>query len=207
MKHLCLLFILTVVSVELSARENPFEPTDTYIDKQEEYFKQIEAKKLAKQKKIEEDRLQEEMLLQREKELAQIELEKQQELERIKQIQKEKEALEKQKIKEMKNYKALPFVTIQTFDKELLIHVDTKFQLINQDILKKQNKFLFDFSGNTSFYTIRKNLEHQHFKAYAIGTHRKEGYFRVVIDLSDKAINYKEHIDTKKGTISIKYKN
>jgi len=213
MKYIFLLLTTTLFLNQLCARENPFEPTDTYSQKQKEFYDKIEAEKKQKEQEVETARLQEELLLKREKELEELELQKQKELEELNKLQQKRIVLEKEtpkiimtqkeKVEDVKNYKVLPFVTVQTTDDALLIFVDPKFQLKNQDILKKQKKFLFDFSAHTSFYTIRKQIEHPYFKAYAVGTHRKEGFFRIVIDLNSDTKNYKETIDTKENIIKI----
>lgn len=213
MKYFICCLLITFFSSSLTARENPFEPTDTYEQKQQEYIAQIEAEQKAKQQEIETARMQEQLLLEREKELEELELQKQQELQKITELQEKRKILQedtpkiiltqKAVVENVENFKVLPFVTIQTTDDSLMIIVDKKFPLMNQDILKKEKKFLFDFKGNTSFYTIRKKLENMNFKAYAIGTHKDKGFFRVVIDLSNETAQYKESFDTKAGIIKI----
>lgn len=213
MKYIVYFLVITVLSSELFARENPFEPTDTYEQKQKEYVAMMEEKEKQKQQEIETARLQEQLLIEREKELEELELKKRQELQKINELQEKRKVLQedtpkvlltqKEKVENVQNYKVLPFVTLQTGDDTLLIFVDTKFKLINQDILKKQKKFLFDFKGNTSFYTIRKKLDHKDFKGYAVGTHKEKGFFRIVIDLHGNTTEFKETIDTKAGIIKI----
>jgi hypothetical protein len=213
MKYFICCLLITFFSMELVARENPFEPTDTYNQKQKEYFTKIEEEEKAKQQEAETARMQEQLLMEREKELAELELQKEQELQKINELQEKRKILQddtpkiiltpKKIVKNIKNYKVLPFVTIQTTDDTLMVIVDKKFRLINQDILKKQKKFLFDFKGHTSFYTIRKKLDHVNFKAYSVGTHKEKGFFRVVIDLPSETQNYKESVDTNEGIIKI----
>lgn len=208
-----LTLLLALFAIDSLARENPFEPTDTYEQKKQEYYQKIEDERLQKEKELETARLQEELLMKREQELQALEIQKQQEIQRLSELQKKREILqgespqvmfhEQDNVKDLKSYKVLPFVTIQTTDNALIIVVDTKFPLKNQDILQKEKKFLFDFTGNTNFYTIRKSLQHDHFKAYAIGTHKEKGFFRVVIDLEDDTKKYKETIDTQQGIIKI----
>ena len=100
-------------------------------------------------------------------------------------------------------FNILPFVKVEVINNVLVITVDPKYKLINQDILKESNKYLFDFRGDLSFYTVRRDIEHKDFKSFAVGTHKKKKFFRVVIDMSDKISLYKEKVLTKKGIVTI----
>jgi len=171
---LTFMFIITL-SLDLFGRMNPFEPTDTFNEKKSEYYKIKEQEKA----KILEN-----------KHKKQIKL----------------DALKKVKIKakvKKETFKILPFVNVEVINDKLIIKVDTKYKLLNQDILKAQKKLLFDFKGNVSFYTVRKSIEHKDFKSFAIGTHRKNNFFRVVVDLPENLVKYKEVISSKKGIITI----
>ncbi|MEA3513432.1 MAG: AMIN domain-containing protein [Campylobacterota bacterium] len=112
-------------------------------------------------------------------------------------------AVETKKVTEKKDIKILPFVNMTIVNDKLTIKVDKKYKLLNQDIIKSSNKILFDFQGDVSFYTIRKKLNDKNFKSFAVGTHRKEKYFRVVIELTKDLTNYKEEINSKDGIITI----
>ncbi|MEA2019147.1 MAG: AMIN domain-containing protein [Campylobacterota bacterium] len=175
---LTFMFIITL-SLDLFGRTNPFEPTDTFNEKKSEYYK------IEKQKK---------------------DLKEQQQKNKAIKIAKIKEKMAKAKIKQTKqneNFKILPFVNVEIVNDILIIKVDKKYKLLNQDILKKQKKFLFDFKGNISFYTVRKMIKNKNFKSFAVGTHRKKNFFRVVVELEDDMIKYKEIIYSKKGMITI----
>ncbi len=176
-----ILIFIVIVNLNLFARMNPFEPTDTFNEKKAEYYKlqdEIKAKKI-KDKKAEE--------------LEQQQLQQKIANKKIKQIKKYKN----------ETFQLLPFVKIEIINNILTITVDKKYKLLNQDILKAERKFIFDFQGNISFYTIRKDIKNKNFKSFAIGTHRKKNFFRIVIDLSDSMIKYKEIINNKKGMITI----
>ena len=185
-----ILIFIVIMSLNLFARMNPFEPTDTFNEKKTEYYKlqdEIKAKKI-KDKKAEELAIKQ---LQQERIAKQIEQ---------KRITKQIEQIKKD-INEI--FQLLPFVKIEIINDILTITVDKKYKLLNQDILKAEKKFIFDFQGNVSFYTIRKDIKNKNFKSFAIGTHRKKNFFRIVIDLSDSMIKYKEIINNKKGMITI----
>jgi len=229
MKKSFFILISCLLVVSLNARENPFEPTDIYKEKQVDFLKQLELE-VAKEKKMEQEmKLHEQAMLQREKEIEDLELQKQDELRRIEELKAQNAALAKQqqqkilqqeqkllqmkeqKLLQMKKekmaqknkYNILPFVHIEANDDTLTLYVDTKFKLINQDILVKRKKILYDFRGYTSFYTIRKKLESTAFKAFIVGTHKKKGFFRVVIEVTDDTSLYSENINTKEGKITL----
>lgn len=226
MKTVFYFLISFLLVVGLNARENPFEPTDTYKEKQIEYLKELELEKQREQKLQEEMEKQEQAMLQREKELEDLETKKQDELRRIEELKAQRAMLEKQqeqKLLEMKKqeeqklleikkkkmaqknkYNVLPFVHIDTTEDTLTLYVDTKFKLINQDILKDRKKMLYDFKGYTSFYTIKKALDKSPaFKNFVVGTHKAKGFFRVVVELTDDPSNYIENVNTHEGKVTI----
>lgn len=218
MKKFFYFLICCLLVSGLDARENPFEPTDTYKEKQVEYLKQLELEQQREKKLQEQMEMQEQALLEKEKEIEDLELQRQEELRRIEELKTQSAMLEqeqKQKLLQIKQeqmaqknrYNVLPFVHIEANDASLTIYVDTKFKLINQDILKPQKKILYDFKGYTSFYTIKKTLQSAAFKSFAVGTHRAKGFFRVVIDLNDTTSNYTEAINPQEGKIVITKKN
>jgi len=215
MKKLFFILVSCILVMGLNARENPFEPTDVYKEKQVEFLKQLALQEQAEQQKEEEIKLHEEALLQREKELEDLATLKQDELRKIEELKAQRAVLEKQqkqKLLQMKKqkmvkknkYNVLPFVHIEANNDTLTLYVDTKFKLINQDILKKRKKILYDFRGYTSFYTIRKTLQSDAFKAFSVGTHKSKGFFRVVIEVADNTSLYTESINTREGKITIK---
>jgi len=225
MKKSSFILISCLLVVSLNARENPFEPTDIYKEKQVEFLKQLELEEEKEKKMQEQMMLHEQALLQKEKELEDLQFKQQEELRKIEELKAQRAALEKQqqqelqqmeKLKEQKllqikkekmaqknKYNVLPFVDITSNDDTLTLYVDTKFKLINQDILEKRKKILYDFRGYTSFYTIKKKLNSKAFKAFTVGTHKSKGFFRVVIEVRDNTNLYSETINTKEGKITI----
>ncbi len=218
MKKSFFIFISCLLIVSLDARENPFEPTDTYKEKQVEYLKQLELEEQREKQLQEQMEMQEQVMLEKEKELEDLETLKQEELRKIEALKAQRALIEKEqkqkllqikkeKMAQKNRYNVLPFVHVDTTDDTFTLYVDTKFKLINQDILKKQKKILYDFKGYASFYTIKKSLKSSAFKSFAVGTHKAKGFFRIVVDLTDSASKYAETINTKEGKIVITKKN
>jgi hypothetical protein len=210
MKKLLLFVFISLLAINLNARMNPFEPTDTFYEQQKEY---LSKQKEEEQKQIELEKQRKLQLLaqqEAEEEAEQLRLEKEKEIELAKQ-RKLKELLAV-KVVETKDtavvpkdsYKVLPFVNIKTSSEGLEVFIDKRYKLINQDILKDHNKFLFDFRATESFYTVRKVLEHKDFKSFAVGTHMEKNFFRVVVELTDNVSKYKEYINSNNSYIKIK---
>jgi hypothetical protein len=103
-------------------------------------------------------------------------------------------------------FEVLPFVKIYVLNDMITIKVNPKYRLLDKNILIPKNKIVFDFEGNISFYTIRKNIFNDDFNSFTIGTHREDNFFRVVIDLPSERTNYIENINNKNGIITIKKK-
>ena len=213
MKIISLSILTIVFSVSLLARENPFEPTDHFTEQKKMIMKANELEKIKKEQEATDKMAKElkakELALQKmadEKAQAKL-LEKKQEVKTmpmVKEVKAEKMLAKKPYIPEIKeNFKILPFVKIYVVNDVLTIKVDTKYKLLNQDILKPVKKLLFDFKGKESFYTIRKDIMSENFKSLAVGTHMKENFFRVVIDLPYDIIHYTEKVDSKNGIITI----
>ena len=213
MKIISLSILTIVFSVSLLARENPFEPTDHFTEQKKMIMKANELEKIKKEQEATDKMAKElkakELALQKmadEKAQAKL-VEKKQEVKTmpmVKEVKAEKMLAKKPYIPEIKeNFKILPFVKIYVVNDVLTIKVDTKYKLLNQDILKPVKKLLFDFKGKESFYTIRKDIMSENFKSLAVGTHMKENFFRVVIDLPYDIIHYTEKVDSKNGIITI----
>lgn len=213
MKKLSLFVFISLLAINLNARMNPFEPTDTFYEQQQEYLKK---QKEEKQKQIELEKQRKLAILaeqEAEEKAEQLRLQKEHEAQLAKQrkLQEAKAAQMIQVVKKKKviavpkdSYKILPFVHIKVSEKELEVFIDKRYKLINQDILKDQNKFLFDFRATESFYTVRKTLSSKDFKSFAVGTHMEKNFFRVVVELTDNVSKYKEYINSNNSYIKIK---
>ncbi len=211
MKKLLLFVFISLLAINLSARMNPFEPTDTFYEQQKEYElkqKQEEQKQLEleKQRKLEllaqqeAEEKAEQLRLQQEQE---AQLEKQRKLEAEKAAQIKVVAKKEEVVVPKDSYKILPFVNIKVSDEGLEVFIDKRYKLVNQDILEDQKKFLFDFRATESFYTVRKVLDSKDFKSFAVGTHMEKNFFRVVVELNDSVSKYKEHINSNTSYIKI----
>jgi len=198
MKIISLSILSIALSISSSARDNPFEPTDHFLAQKEMIIKTNQEK----------EKIQQALVAQK---LAEAEIESNKlESKQVKELQNEASEIAIQKIinkpyiPEVKEtFSVLPFINITIVNDILTLTVDTKYKLLNQDILKPAKKLLFDFEGNVSFYTIRKPIISEDYKSFAIGTHRKENFFRVVIDLPSEITDYIEKIDSENGIITI----
>ena len=211
-------FLFLLLGLSLFARENPFEATETFEQKKQEYLKRIEAEKEAQakaQEAIEKEKELQKLAEQLEKEKAEKQrLEKlameEEEKRKALELQKQQEMLAQQKAAEEEKernaikYNPLNFVKFTVYESSLVIHIDETYNLLNVDILKDSNKFLFDFEAHADFYTKRMVLDnHPLFKSIAIGNHPKKGFFRVVIAVNGDIDGFKEKVETQKGTVTI----
>jgi len=202
MKIISLSILSIALSISSSARDNPFEPTDHFLAQKEMIIKTNQEKEKTQQ-----------ALVAQKLEEAQIE-DVNTESKQIKNFQNEIKNEKKEKIGERpyvpevkETFSVLPFVNITIVNDVLTLTVDKKYKLLNQDILKPNKKLLFDFEGNVSFYTIRKPIISEDYKSFAVGTHREENFFRVVIDLPSEITDYIEKVDSKNGVITISRKD
>ena len=169
MKIILIPIFITILTTSLLARENPFIPTQTFIEKQ----KQLETKTIVE---IDNENISDEIIEEKENNIVQ----------------------------ELPTYyKVLPFIKVSTLSNKLIIDIKDKYKLINQDINHKEKKFVFDFKGKLNIYTKRVHLKHKEFKSIIIGTHKKHNFFRVVVILKDKLVNYEEDLDTDNSIITI----
>ncbi|MEA2049539.1 MAG: AMIN domain-containing protein [Campylobacterota bacterium] len=170
------IFISTVlVSLSLLARTNPFESTDTFEEKKNRLLAEQLQKENITNKKP------------------------------IKEDLQKKVYTSKKGCKDNYIYDILPFIKVTTTPNSLNLSIKQKYTLLNQDIDQENKKLIFDFKGKTNFYTKREVLCHKYFKTFAIGCHKKKNYFRIVIDLKEDVLNYKDIIDTKKNNLQIQY--
>lgn len=96
----------------------------------------------------------------------------------------------------------LKFVKIVQYNDRIEIVSDYKvFKKLN---IEKENKIVFDYRSNLDFTTKRLDLNHPYFKQVAIGNHKKDNYFRVVVELKEPISKFEStYNDTK---VTIKYK-
>lgn len=209
MKIILMCIFSIVISVDLFARMNPFEATDTFTDKKEQLIKEQQAEK--KRLEIAAIEFENEKSIKKQMTEALIQTKKEPKVKIVEElpvvVEVKKEIIKvipvKKEIIEDEEFKILPFISIYTVQNTLMIEVDKKYKLFHQESLPKQKKFLFDFQGKESFYTIRKPIKNKNYKSLTVGTHLKEKYFRVVVDLEDNTTMYRKSIDTKNGIVAI----
>lgn len=100
---------------------------------------------------------------------------------------------------EMKMSQILPFLKLEYNNNEISIH--TKYKVSKKFSLEKGNKIIIDYKAKLNFYTKRENLESMNYKKVAVGNHKKNGFFRVVVELDKAPKNYK--VNYKNNLISI----
>lgn len=200
-------FILSVASVALLARINPFEPVATsevIIPQQIEPI-QIEEKITS----IDDGN--------RTVQIRSDEVEKP--------IQKETAVVEKECISEDKNitvaepaivkqkepvklvekvYKPLPFLTLDLKKDQLQIDSREKYKIIKYFTIPDEKKIVIDFSGYVKHYTKKDTFISQEFDSFVIGNHPDEKFFRVVITTKKHPDEYLPYI--KNNLITIYYK-
>ena len=83
----------------------------------------------------------------------------------------------------------LDFIKVEYNDNKLIIH--TKDAVSKKFAIDKENKLIIDYKARKNFYTKREDLDSLNFKKIAVGNHKEEKFYRVVILLSKKPNNYK----------------
>ena len=82
----------------------------------------------------------------------------------------------------------LDFIKVEYNDNKLIIH--TKDVVSKKFAINKENKLIIDYTARKNFYTKREDLDSLNFKKIAVGNHKKEKFYRVVILLSQNPSNY-----------------
>ena len=82
----------------------------------------------------------------------------------------------------------LPFIKLEFNDNKLIIN--TTHPVSKKFSVDKENKLIIDYKAKLEFNTKTDTLESKNFKKVAVGNHKKEGYFRIAIELIDKPSKY-----------------
>lgn len=93
----------------------------------------------------------------------------------------------------------LPFVKIEYDNDKIDIH--SKYKVMKKLTLPGKKKIILDYSAKENFYTVRENLDSTSFLKIAVGNHKKDKFFRVVIELSQLPENYEVTYDNMMVTI------
>jgi hypothetical protein len=96
--------------------------------------------------------------------------------------------------------KLLSFLTLEYSDNKLIIHTD--YKVSKKFSISKENKLVIDYKGSLNFETKKDTLDSKNYKRIAVGNHKKEGYFRVAIELIDKPSKYNVAYEDNLITIS-----
>ena len=214
------LFVLTVIlALNLNARENPFEPTDAFED---EVGKIVGMDENAVRKSMEETPYIKEMQEKMSNVSGQGESKNKVE-ENInktvpttsyskKEVQKTTEPTQVVYVKpradvtdeeSLLTKNILPYLKVEYNDNKFIIHSEHKVS--KKFSVDKENKIIIDYKGIVEFNTKKENLESQTFKKIAVGNHKKEGYYRIAIELIDKPSKFE--VDYKDDVITITKKN
>lgn len=100
---------------------------------------------------------------------------------------------------EEKTLNILPFLDIVYSNNK--IDLKSNYNVSKKFSLPKENKLIVDYKAKVNFYTKREDLDSQNFKKIAVGNHKKNGFFRVVIQLDKNPSNYE--VSYKNNLISI----
>ena len=82
----------------------------------------------------------------------------------------------------------LPFIKLEYNDNKLII--STTHPVSKKFSVDKENKLIIDYKALLEFNTKTDTLESKNYKRVAVGNHKKEGYFRIAIELIDKPSKY-----------------
>lgn len=97
----------------------------------------------------------------------------------------------------------LPFIKLEFNDNKLIIN--TTYPVSKKFSVDKENKLIIDYKAQIEFNTKTDTLESKNFKKVALGNHKKEGYFRIAVELIDKPSKF--DVDYKDEIITISKKN
>lgn len=223
MRKLSFLLLSLCLSLNLFARENPFELTNAFEEEmgriielnessspqeaiqEEQYINEIQGK-------IEEEKNpKKEPIAEKPKEVVYTKEEVDKLIQTTKtQAQQEAKVLIKKEIQKAKvlepeqivyvkpradiineeflTKELLPFVKIEFNDDKLMI--DSKYSISKKFNLDKENKIVIDYKADENFFTKREDLQSKSFKKITIGNHKKENYFRVVLQLNSNPSNF-----------------
>ncbi len=87
----------------------------------------------------------------------------------------------------------LPFVKIEYDNDRIDIH--SKYKILKKLTLPGKNKIILDYKAKERFYTKREILNSTNFTKIAIGNHKKDKFFRIVIELSSSPESYEVTYD------------
>ena len=99
----------------------------------------------------------------------------------------------------------LPFVKVE-YDNDK-IDIISEYKVSKKLTLPGKKKIILDFTAKKNFYTVRENLQSTSFLKITVGNHKKDNFFRVVVDLALLPENYEVSYNDNKVTIVKLYEN
>ena len=102
----------------------------------------------------------------------------------------------------MKSKSILKFVKI-SYNNDTF-NIDSKYKIEKKFTLEKDKKIIVDFKAKEQFSTKREKLNSTNYENIAIGNHKREGFFRVVIQLNKNPSEYKVNYNNNKSISIIK---
>lgn len=93
----------------------------------------------------------------------------------------------------------LPFLKVEYDNDKIDIH--SKYKVTKKITLPGKKKIVLDYMAKVNFYTVRETLKSTSFPKIAIGNHKHDKFFRVVIELADMPENYEVTYDDMKVSI------
>ncbi|MGM0519913.1 MAG: AMIN domain-containing protein [Campylobacterota bacterium] len=111
--------------------------------------------------------------------------------------------VEEQMQNEQTTLNILPFLDIVYSDNKM--DLKSKYSVSKKFSLPKENKLIVDYKAKVNFYTKREELNSKNFKKIAVGNHKKNSFFRVVIQLDSNPSNYE--VSYKNDLVSISPSN
>ncbi len=225
-----LLTLLMILQVSLIARENPFEPTIAY---EEEAARMIEMQEVEEDYAIEFQKEQhyvnemyEKMNNPKEEKSKKPALTEDKVKKLIEKATKETEKKTKEIVKKAveekpKEIEQVVFVKPRldvSYEKEILpfvkvsydndkIDIFSKYKVSKKLTLPNEKKIILDFTAKENFYTVREKLESTNFLKITAGNHKKDNFFRVVVELSQLPENFEVTYDDDKVSIIKLYSN
>ncbi|QKF83331.1 hypothetical protein CRV08_12205 [Halarcobacter ebronensis] len=219
--------LLLVLSTSLIARENPFEATNAY---EEEAARIIEMNEVEEDYALEYQQEQQyiknmyekmnDPAVEEKKEPEKPALTEEEVKKMIKKAQKETERkaetiakkLVDEKPKEVEQVvyvkprvdvtnekELLPFVKVE-YDNDK-INIFSDYKVSKKITLPGEKKIVLDFDAKENFYTVREDLKSTNFPKVTVGNHKKDKFFRIVVELANMPDDYEVTYDDKMVTI------
>lgn len=93
----------------------------------------------------------------------------------------------------------LPFLKIE-FDNDKL-DIYSKYKVTKKITLPGKKKIVLDYTAKENFYTVRETITSTNFPKIAVGNHKKDKFFRVVVELAHMPESYEVTYDDNKVSI------